>query len=216
MRLAKKTPTVTEKDALKQELGITEKKCIVSVGRVNLNNGYGKGFDVLVKAASELNEDVGVYIIGGKPTEDLMNLVGGKLKNLHFLSFMQKDELNKYYKAADLFVLLSRGEVWGLVINEAMANGLPVMATDCCVAACELINEGENGYLIPAAELGNISFITDKLNECIYDDLKLYSMGTNSLKKISEYTIENMSEAHTRTFEKIVKTYGDTAYENNK
>ena len=51
--------------------------------------------------------------------------------------------------AADVFVMPTREDIWGLVINEAMAYGLPVVSTDKCIAALELVKNGRNGYIIP-------------------------------------------------------------------
>ena len=52
-----------------------------------------------------------------------------------------------YYQAADMLVFPTREDIWGLVINEAMANGLPTVSTDKCVAALEMIKQGENGRM---------------------------------------------------------------------
>ena len=52
--------------------------------------------------------------------------------------------------ASDLFVLPTREDIWGLVINEAMSFGLPIITTRKCIAGTELITDGENGYLLEA------------------------------------------------------------------
>ena len=63
---------------------------------------------------------------------------------MHFIAFQEKEMLEKYYIAADVFILLTRGDVWGLSINEAMANALPVITTDRCIAGIELVEQNGN------------------------------------------------------------------------
>ena len=63
------------------------------------------------------------------------------------MSFMTKKELADWYQAADLFVMPTREDVWGLVVNEAMAYGLPVISSDMCGAASEMVKNGYNGYI---------------------------------------------------------------------
>ena len=172
----------------RRELGMEEDKVILSIGQFI----HRKGFDVLMKAAVQLAPDTGIYIVGGEPTEDYLNLCRELgLKNIHFEGFKKKEALVKYYQAADLFVLPTREDIWGLVINEAMAYGLPVVTTDRCVAGLELVENGVNGYLVPVEDW---QILADSLSAVLHADRE--KMGAASLEKIRGYTIENMVTAH--------------------
>ena len=117
------------------------------------------------------------------------------LPQLHFIGFQSKEELKKWYQAADAFVLPTREDIWGLVINEAMAQGLPIITTDKCIAGLELVKEGENGYIVP---VDNIKFLGKTLNKIFTQDY--YKMGQKSLELILNYTIENMTRCHKEVF----------------
>jgi len=67
-----------------------------------------------------------------------------------FAGFVQRDRLPAYYAMADLLAVPSRTDVWGLVINEALACGLPVAASNAAGATADLIRDGENGYVLPS------------------------------------------------------------------
>ena len=179
-----------EKQILRQELDMKEKNVVLAIGQFI----HRKGFDVLLKAAASLDEDTGVYIVGGEPTEEYLQMVQElNLKNIHFVGFVKKDRLALYYKAADLFVLPTREDIWGLVIGEAMAYGLPVITTDRCVAGLELVENGVSGYIIPVEDVTALadSIQTTFLEGCC-------KMGAAALEKIRPYTIEHMVDAHVR------------------
>lgn len=186
--ILKKTLTEQEKLNLRTELNLKEEKIILSVGQFIRRKGY----DVLIKAMQKMDITVGVYIIGDNPTQEYLNLQKQfNLTNLHFVGFKTKEELKKYYMAADLFVLPTREDIWGLVINEAMAMGLPVITTDKCVAGLELVENGTNGYVVPKE---NSEILAEKINKIFSENYK--QMGQNSLNKIKSYTIENMVQRH--------------------
>jgi glycosyltransferase involved in cell wall biosynthesis len=186
----------SEKEALRQKIGITEDKVVVSVGQFI----HRKGFDVLIAAAAEFGKDVGVYIIGGKPAEEYLELQRKYgAGNIHYIEFMGAPELKEYYKAADLFVLPTREDIWGLVINEAMANGLPVVTTNQCVAGLELVEDSENGFIVPADDAEQLA---EKIKIILGDNELRKKMANQSLKKIRTYTIENMANEHRKAFEK--------------
>lgn len=201
--LYRNTISYFDKSFLRKKLGINEKNMVISVGRFSYLNGYGKGYDVLLKAAFRLKElDIGWYIIGGEPTEEFKKMKREmKLENVHFVEFKKKEELKEYYRASDIFTLMTVGDVWGLVINEAMACGLPVITTDKCVAGVELVENGVNGYII---SVGDDETLASYVEEILNTEGMVENMGKYSLKKIQDYTIENMTRIHLSKFREIM------------
>ena len=95
-----------------------------------------------------------------------------------------------YYKAADVFVLPSREDIWGLVVNEAMACGTPVISTDKCGAALAMIKCGFNGSVISANEP---VVLQKKINEILQsENARTFMLETVKTAKI--YTIEAMAK----------------------
>lgn len=181
-----------EKQAIRKALGIGEEKMVLAIGQFIPR----KGFDVLLHAAKGLDKNVGIYIVGGEATEEYLHLrqeLG--LTNVHFLSFQKKEQLAQYYKASDLFVLPTREDIWGLVINEAMAYGLGVITTDRCVAGLELVEDGVNGYIVPVED---VSALEQAMRKALAGDTQ--AMGAASLEKIRPYTIETMAKDHVQIF----------------
>ena len=182
------------KNEIKKKLGITDPKVVLSVGRFSYDRGYGKGYDVLLKVASQCPSSIGFYIVGDNPTEEFIKMKSDmQLDNVHFVGFKSKKDLLEYYIASDLFVLLSRGDVWGLVINEAMSFGLPIISSNLCIAGMELIEEGENGYVV---NLNDISDIQEKISKVVDDNQTILSMRNKSVEIIKDYTIEKMAKVH--------------------
>lgn len=191
--------TKTEKTKLRTELEIPYERMVISVGQFIPR----KGFDVLIKAAKKFKEDTGVYIIGGKPTNEYNELIKQyDINNVHFLSFLEYEELKKFYLAADIFVFPTREDVWGLVINEAMANALPVITTTSCVAGLEMIDENINGYLVPK---NNVDQLVEKTNYILYNSNLRAEMSKDNLVRANEYTIENMAEITIENLRGFVK-----------
>ena len=181
----------------KQKVGISENKMILTVGRFSYENGYGKGYDILMRLAECMDPSIGICIVGDSPTKEFVDWKKEKgLEHVHFVGFKGKADLADYYAAADLFTILSRGDVWGLVVNEAMTYGLPIISSDLCIAGTELVKDGENGYVV---DIDDFETIKQRFLELISDDDKRVSFGQNSFRKISEYTFRQMTENHVST-----------------
>ena len=80
-----------------------------------------------------------------------------------------------------------------MVIQEAMACGLPVISTDKCAAALELIKHGENGYIIPCED---VCLLEEYIQVIISSENIARKFGAKSLEIIKSFTIEKMVEGH--------------------
>lgn len=189
--------SAAEKCALRETLGIREKKVLLAVGQFIPR----KGFDLLMDAMTKIPGDVGCYIVGGQPTQEYTEQVSRHgLTNVHFVGFQSKEALKQYYMAADLFVHPTREDIWGLVVNEAMAKGLPVITTDRCIAGLELVKEPTVGTIIPAGD-------AELLAEAIGSNLE-HTAATDPRKVldvIRGYSYEEMAKRHIEVFSQCTK-----------
>jgi glycosyltransferase involved in cell wall biosynthesis len=86
-----------------------------------------------------------------------------KLPHVVVTGFVNLTDIGRYYAAADFLVLPSDHEPWGLVLNEAMCFGLPVVASDAVGAAPDLVRPGENGFVYPVADLAALEHVIRRL-----------------------------------------------------
>jgi glycosyltransferase involved in cell wall biosynthesis len=136
------------RQTIRGENGWRQRYLLLYVGRLAVE----KRVDVLIEALRRLatkRSDIGLVIVGDGPERGRLERLAQAMPFVYFTGFQDQSDLPKYYGVADIFVLPSECEPWGLVVNEAMASGLPVIATGKVGAARDLIVEGENGYLVP-------------------------------------------------------------------
>ena len=153
-------------------------------------------------AQSESNEDWGVIILGdGEQKEDLQQFV--KEKNVRHISFQQGvswQQVPEYLALSDVLVLPSYSEPWGLVVNEAMACGLPIIVSEKCGCAIDLVKNGENGFLFSP---DNIEQLTLILRKFMNQEVDLERMGELSEKIIQEYSPENVAKEMYEGYKKL-------------
>lgn len=183
-----------EKEVKKRELRIIEPHMILSVGSFIPR----KGMDILIKAAAGIDRKWGIYIVGGIPTEEYVTLKEKyNMFNVHFVNFVKPEQLKDYYEAADLFVLATREDIWGLVISEALSFALPVITTRKCVAGMEMIRDRYNGLLV---EADNVADLQRGLEEFVNSQELIDRCAQGALETIREYTIEKMVSGHLQIF----------------
>lgn len=126
-----------------------------------------------------------------------------KLVNVRFLGFQPQHALTSIYCASDLLALPSRFETWGLVLNEAMSCGLPVIASAGVGAAVDLISNGENGYVY---EPGDVDALARGLAAILGDDGKRHRMGEASQARIRSWSYEENVAAFGAAIEHVRAT----------
>ena len=118
-----------------------------------------------------------------------------KKVNIVITGFIKdQEELFKHYFSGDMLVLPSQDEPWGLVVNEAMAAGLPVNVSKNCGCSYDLING--NGYIF---ETGNINELAS-LFDVLYENNLYIKLGEKSNEIIKEWNNNKSSEY----FKKVV------------
>ena len=148
-----------------------------------------KGYESLIKAFASIDDDIDVRldIVGKGPEKDRLHKLIRKYnqqKRVQLTGFKSPDEISKMLDSSDCFVLASRSETFGIVYIEAMAKGLPVIATRCGGPE-EFINE-ENGLLV---DVGDIEALSDALKYMIYNKNRF------NREKIRKYCFDNFSES---------------------
>jgi len=114
-----------------------------------------------------------------------------------FLDYMKNDELYAFYAMADVFALPSITtktfkEPWGMVVNEAMNQGCPVVATNAVGAAAGgLVRNGINGFIVPEKDS---TALREALGNILNDEDIRSKMSAASKRIISEYTVESKAE----------------------
>lgn len=133
-------------------------------------------YDLVLCGDGPLRAEIEAYII----ENELENKV-------HLPGFLQHSELKAYYAHAKCFIHASLQEQWGLVVNEAMAAGLPVIVSNQCGCFEDLIVEGVNGF---GFRPNNPKELLDLMLKVTSRDIDLEGIGTTALKYIQNFSPE--------------------------
>jgi len=106
---------------------------------------------------------------------------------VHLPGFRQYDELPAYYGLAEAFILPSTTDQWGLVVNEAMASGLPVLVSKRCGCAADLVAEGVNGFTFDPYDAHALAGMMHRITNGSAD---VGSMGLASREIIDEWDLD--------------------------
>ncbi|NCC11130.1 MAG: glycosyltransferase family 1 protein [Bacteroidia bacterium] len=132
-----------------------------------------------------------VYAGSGEQKQALQIEAKNKKLDVRFLGFVNQKKLPELYAASDIFVLPSDREAWGLVINEAMIAGLPVITTYDVGAAPDLVIGKGTGQVYAPGDVGALTAILD---EWLSNPAKIKVMGEKAKSLISKWDVKNCAE----------------------
>jgi len=109
------------------------------------------------------------------------------LATIRFTGFRNQSELPRFFDLASVFVLPSRHEPWGLIVNEVMNAGRPVIVSDDVGSAPDLVQDGVNGFIYPT---GDIEALAGALRRVLASPDTTQQMGVNAYARIQQWGIE--------------------------
>ena len=180
---------------------LTEKR-VVAMARYS----HEKGIDLLLNAWAEVEKKNGewrldVYGDGDRISyEQQIDCL--EIDRARCLLHGRTDDVEHEYCNSGIFVLSSRFEGFGMVIIEAMACGLPVVAFDCPWGPRSIITDGVDGLL---AENGNPSALAHKLLNLMADESLRHSMSHTAINNVQRYSIDRIAAEWKTLFEEITR-----------
>lgn len=172
----------------RQQLNWEGKTVFLYVGRLIKR----KNVDLLVGALRDSEQtQASLLVVGDGDERDALKALAGEDPRIKFAGSASQPELAFYYALADVLVLPSRTEPWGLVINEAMACGLAVIAHWQCGAAVDLVNTN-NGVLLRSFSIAELKSVINKLST---ERETLQAMQKCSRIKIAPWSFTNTAQA---------------------
>ena len=211
-QIAVTNAAVVDNDRIEAEY----KKAVQSISKNNFGAAYNlreknfifvgrfvevKNLSLLIRAFSKLNDlKWGLILLGnGQEESNLKNQISvNKIDGITFISSQKWTEIPQFLALGNIFVLPSFSETWGLVVNEAMVCGLPVIVSDQCGCSFDLI-EGKN-----TGEIFKSNDVNDLLKKMIAlkdKDLTIYA--ENAKKQILRYSPKSAAQAMIKAFENL-------------
>lgn len=142
-----------------ERLGLApDRRRLLFVGRLAPEKRVDLAIDAFSRIA-EQRPDWDLVIAGAGPLEEELRarVLASLADRVSFLGFFPNKQLPAIYQASHALVLPSDSEQWGLVVNEALAAGLPVIASSVVGAAMDLIDDGVSGCIVPPGDAGSLA-----------------------------------------------------------
>ena len=176
------------------------KKTIIAVGRLFKQKGYGDMIRVFSKVIKQVSSKL--IILGDGPERDNIERMIKELSlenDISMPGFVKNPW--EYMKASDVYLSTSHYEGFHLTITEAMACGLPVVATDCDYGPGEIIDDGVDGHLCP---VGDIDCIAEKVVKILKNKTESDRISTNAKDKVKKFDVSVIVRKYESLFDQVL------------
>ena len=183
----------SRKEALKRALELPlDKKVILYSGKYIAEKSP---LDLLqAYAQSDSKNDAALVFMGeGKLRSKMEQFIAEhSLKNVYLTGFVNQSKVSEYYAIADVFVMCSHSETWGLSVNEAMNFRLPLILSDLTSCSDDLLVDGINGFLFKAGDVGKLAGLLDKVLQMPLEERM--KLGVASEERVKQYSYFHITE----------------------
>ena len=159
------------------------------VGRLIREKGVFDLLEAYGKLTPELRATIGLVLVGEGTAHADLNRRAMQIKpgRVQCTGFVHREQLASYYALAEVFVLPSHTDPWGLVVNEAMACGLPVISSDAAGCTQDLVEDNWNGRVV---RRGDVAQLASAMEELGREPALRAQMGNHSQERILRYSPE--------------------------
>jgi glycosyltransferase involved in cell wall biosynthesis len=187
--------------ALRRELALPD-RYFLFVGRLVREKGIFELLSAYLNLSEQLRREIGFVFVGDGEARQELQSFGSSISpgNVRFVGFVQREQLGAYYGLAAALVLPTYTDTWGMVVNEAMACGLPVIVSRAAGCAADLVHENRNGLLVTTRDVHSLETAIGTLAQ--RRDL-CEAMGACSAQHIQSYSPEEWSASIARTIQKV-------------
>ena len=167
------------------------------VGRLLVVKGVFDLLDAYEALTPKLRREIGLVFVGTGPAEAELRRRAVSITpgSIVIAGFVQREQLPAFYALANVFVFPTHSDPWGLVVNEAMACGLPVICSSAAGCGADLVKHGWTGRIVGA---GDVDELASTMNELTRDAEQRSRMGQRGQKRILQYSPEAWAAAVAR------------------
>lgn len=189
--------------ALRSKLSLP-RRYFIFVGRLVRDKGIFELLSAYANLERRLRADIGLVIVGdGECRHELekasLSISPGAVK---FTGFAQREQLGAYYAFSEALILPTYTDTWGMVVNEAMACGLPVIVSRAAGCSADLVRENWNGLLVDPRDAAGLEQAMSRL--ALQPELSK-TMGAHSAEHICEYSPERWSNSVAQVIQVIAE-----------
>jgi len=164
-----------------------------------------KGLDLLITAFERVlagNGNARLLLVGREAElpQLFSNINPATRDRVTYAGFQPPDELPRFFAQADVFVLPSRYEGWGVVVNQAIGAGLPVICSDAVGAGCDLVEEEKNGLKF---KTGDVLDLAEKMRRFVTEPSLSAKLGATSKRIAQDWLPEKGAEKWIKLFQTI-------------
>jgi glycosyltransferase involved in cell wall biosynthesis len=167
------------------------------VGRLVREKGVFELLSAYARLEEPFREEVGLVFVGDGSCRQMLEQQAREIGSgtITFVGFAQREQLPTYYALAEMLILPTYTDTWGLVVNEAMACGLPIILSQAAGCAADLVTDNWNGRIVPARDE---SALRSAMRSVAADPALRAALGSNSRKRIAEYSPQEWCEGIAR------------------
>lgn len=174
-----------ERNRIRKSLGLSEEDfMILYVGRLAQEKA-----PLLILDAYRMveNKNKKLFIVGDGPIKSEFGkyIRDFNIEGVKMVGFQSQEKISPFYVAADVLVLPSFRETWGIVVSEAMCFGLPIIVSDSVGAAVDLVRHGYNGFIFPSGNAKKFYFCIKKLINMSSEERIIF--GQRSSRAVEEW-----------------------------